>query len=131
MLFSSTGCTNLANQKCKISLKGQTFFNSLKSIFWEIYSGELFWLTVLFNWHTTWIVCLIICFRGQSLGKNIYIKNFLAPFYALFIPSRLESLSGGSLLFTTKFTETPGTQFIDLGRMKGWVDLGVTQCLEH
>ena len=41
--------------------------------------------------------------------------------------SRLEPLRGGSLFFTTKFPETPGTHFIDLGRMKGWVDLGATQ----
>ena len=41
--------------------------------------------------------------------------------------SRLESLRGGSLLFTTKFPEIPGTHFIDLGRMKGWVDFGATQ----
>ena len=26
---------------------------------------------------------------------------------------------GGSLLFTTKFPEIPGTHFINLGRMKG------------
>ena len=38
--------------------------------------------------------------------------------------SRLEPLWGGSLLFTTKFPEIPGTHFIDLGRIKGWVDLG-------
>ena len=41
--------------------------------------------------------------------------------------SRLEPLQGGSLLFTTKFPETPGTHFIGLGRMKLRVDLGVTQ----
>ena len=41
--------------------------------------------------------------------------------------SRLEPLRGGSLLFITKFPESPGTHFIDLGRMKGWVDLGATQ----
>ena len=41
--------------------------------------------------------------------------------------SRLESLRGGSLLFTTKFPEIPGTHFIDLGRMKGLVDFGATQ----
>ena len=41
--------------------------------------------------------------------------------------SRLEPLQGGSLLFTTKFPEIPGTHFTDLGRMKGWVDLGATQ----
>ena len=41
--------------------------------------------------------------------------------------SRLEPLRGGNLLFTTKFPEIPGTHFIDLERMKGWVDLGATQ----
>ena len=41
--------------------------------------------------------------------------------------SRLKPLWGGSLLFTTKFPDTPGTNFIDLGRMKGWVNLGATQ----
>ena len=33
--------------------------------------------------------------------------------------SRLETLRGGSLLFTTKFPEIPDTHFIDLGRIKG------------
>ena len=32
---------------------------------------------------------------------------------------RLETLRGGSLLFTTKFPEIPGSHFIDLGRMSG------------
>ena len=41
--------------------------------------------------------------------------------------SRLVSLRGGSLLFTTKFPDIPGTHFIDLRRMKGWADLGATQ----
>ena len=37
------------------------------------------------------------------------------------------------LLFTTKFPEIPGTFLIDLGRMKGWVDLGAIQwfCGDH
>ena len=47
----------------------------------------------------------------------------MAPFYGWgSTASRLEPLRGGSLLFTTKFPEipgTPGTHFIDLGRMKG------------
>ena len=47
-------------------------------------------------------------------------KNFMAPFYGRgATTSRLEPLRGGSLRFTTKFPETPDTQFIDLGRMKG------------
>ena len=48
------------------------------------------------------------------------LKNFMAPFYGWgSTASRLEPLRGGSLLFTTKFPEVPGTHFIDLGRMKG------------
>ena len=41
--------------------------------------------------------------------------------------SRLQSLRGGSLLFTTKLPEIPGIHLINLGRMKDWVDLGATQ----
>ena len=33
------------------------------------------------------------------------------------IASRLEPLKGGSLLFTMKFPEIPGTHFIDLRRI--------------
>ena len=32
-----------------------------------------------------------------------------------------------AVYFLPKFPEIPGTHFIDLGRMKGWVDLGATQ----
>ena len=43
-------------------------------------------------------------------------KNFMAPFYGWgSTASRLEPLRGGSLLFTIKFPEIPGTHFIDLG----------------
>ena len=43
----------------------------------------------------------------------------MAPFYGWgSTASRLEPLLGGSLLFTTKFSEIPGTQFINLRRMK-------------
>ena len=47
--------------------------------------------------------------------------NFMAPFFYGWssTASRLEPLRGGSLLFTTKSPEIPGTHFIDLGRMKG------------
>ena len=42
----------------------------------------------------------------------------MAPFYGWgSTASRLEGLPGGSLLFTTKFPEIPGTHFIDLGSM--------------
>ena len=30
-------------------------------------------------------------------------------------------------IFTAKFPEIPGAHFIDLGKLKGWVDLGATQ----
>ena len=56
-------------------------------------------------------------FRSLTLKKT---KNFMAPFYGWgSTASRLEPLRGGSLLFTTKFPEVPGTHSIDLGRMKG------------
>ena len=47
----------------------------------------------------------------------------MAPFYGWgsTVP-RLEPLQGGSLLCTTKLPVIPGTHFIDLGRIKGWVD---------
>ena len=42
----------------------------------------------------------------------------MAPFLnGVQLPQRLEPLQGGSLLFTSKFPEIPGTHFIDLGRM--------------
>ena len=54
------------------------------------------------------------------------LKNFMAPFYGWSsTASRLEPLQGGCLLFATKFPET-GTHFIDLRRMKDWVNCGAT-----
>ena len=52
----------------------------------------------------------------------------MAPFYGWgSTASRLEPLWGGSLLYNTKFPEIPGTHFINLGKMKGQVNLGATQ----
>ena len=43
----------------------------------------------------------------------------MAPFYGwVSTASRLEPLRRGSLLFTIKFPEIPGTHFIDLRMMK-------------
>ena len=43
----------------------------------------------------------------------------MAPFYGWgSTASRLVPLQGGSLLFTTKFPDIPGTHFINLRRMK-------------
>ena len=54
----------------------------------------------------------------QLLKKKL--KNFMTPGYGWGSnASRLEPLQGGSLFFTTKFPEIPGTHFIDLRRMKG------------
>ena len=44
----------------------------------------------------------------------------MAPFYGWgSTASRLQPLQGNSLLFTSKFPEMSGTNFIDLGGMKG------------
>ena len=60
------------------------------------------------------------CFYKINNTTTLKKKNFMAPFYGWgSTASRLEPLRGGSLLFTTKFPEIPGTHFIDLGRMKG------------
>ena len=50
--------------------------------------------------------------KYESFSKQLY-----GPFLWSSTASRLEPLSGGSLLFTIKFPEIPGTYFIDLGRM--------------
>ena len=56
----------------------------------------------------------------------------MAPFYGWgSSASSLESLRGGSLLFTTKFPEIVGTHFIDLGKVKDWVDLGAPSGFKH
>ena len=44
----------------------------------------------------------------------------MGPFYGWgSTASRLEPLSGDSLVFTTKFPESSGTHLTNLGRMKG------------
>ena len=63
---------------------------------------------------------MLIEFKRINFKKKKKKTNFMAPFYGWgSTASRLEPLRGGSLLFTTKFPEIPGTHFIDLGRMKG------------
>ena len=60
----------------------------------------------------------------QTFFDNITKKNekklkFYGPFlWMSSTASWLEPLRGGSLLFTAKFPEIPGTHFIDLGKMK-------------
>ena len=70
------------------------------------------------------------------------IIPYLDTFYAVFVKLKkkalwplflwmgfncLKPLWVGSLLFTIQFPEIPGTHVINLGRIKGWVDLEVTQ----
>ena len=60
--------------------------------------------------------------RALKLKNLFFLKknNFIASFYGWgSTATRLEPLQGGSLLFTTKFPEIPGTYFIDLRKMKG------------
>ena len=70
----------------------------------------------------------ILSFVSYAFKNKECKKLYGAFFYGwCSTASRLEPLWGGSLLFTTTFPEIPGTHFIDLGRMKSWVNLGATQ----
>ena len=79
------------------------------------------------------ITLLVYNKKCQSIKKQFYNNhashlNFMAPFHGWSsTASKIEPLREGSLLFTTKFPEILVTHFIDLGRMKGWVDLEATQ----
>ena len=64
----------------------------------------------------------------NRMKKKKTSKKLYGPFLWMgSTASGLQPLRGGSLLFTTKFPEIPGTHFIDLGRMNGLVDLEATQ----
>ena len=59
-------------------------------------------------------------------------KNFMAHFYGWgSTASRLLPLWGGSLLFTTKFPDIPGTHFIDLEGWKAESTLEPPSAFEH
>ena len=52
----------------------------------------------------------------ETVKSNFNKINSMAPFYGWgSTNSRLDPLREGILLFTTRFPETPGTPFIDLG----------------
>ena len=53
-------------------------------------------------------------------------KNFMPPFRFKCLKST-EPLQVSSSLFITQFREIPGTDFINLGRIKGWLNLGATR----
>ena len=66
--------------------------------------------------------------QKQNEKKKKTSKKLYGPFLWMgSTASGLQPLRGGSLLFTTKFPEIPGTHFINLGRMNGIVDLEATQ----
>ena len=68
------------------------------------------------NAMTANVKCIVTWLYVGKKRKNI----FMASFYGWgSTASRLKPLRGGSLLFTTKFPEIPGTHFINLRRMKG------------
>ena len=94
-----------------------------KLIWWFLF---LFHLEFKFKKHSN---CL---YRGQWYFDYSLQKNFLTPFYGQGSTDCLkytEPLQGGSLLFITKFWKIPATHLINLGRMKGWLDLGATRWL--
>ena len=90
------------------------FVLNVKSLAIVFLFPSLFFTSVFLN-RLTKDVFIYILYIGLR-----FMYNFVTPFYGWgSTASRLDSLRGGSLLFTTKFPEIPGTHFIDLGRMKG------------
>ena len=107
------------------------FLNKKKHIFFFLFLNILWscYITIQKAFFTT-----ICSFKPKNVFFDLFtevlkrLNVFMTPFYGWgSTVSRLEPLRGGSLLFTTKFPEIPGTHFIDLGRMNSWVDLGATQ----
>ena len=81
-------------------------------------------VTFLLSKFVALLLTKFISLVWKYLLKETKKKTLWPPFYGWgSTASRLEPLRGGSLL---KFPEIPGTHFIDLRRMKGWVDLGAT-----
>ena len=72
-------------------------------------------------------------FLLQKFAWGLTIKLFLKKLYSPFLWMGFnclkvtEPLRGGSLLFTIKFPEIPGTHLLDPERMNTWFDLGATQ----
>ena len=59
--------------------------------------------------------CVIGIIDKKKKKKKLYDSFLWMEFNCL---KSTEPLRGGSLLFTTKFPEIPGTHLIDFGRMK-------------
>ena len=105
-------------------------------------------LLIRFFWICSWLLCpkwgngvflgskLIFNFSQNEIIRfslnctkwKLLKKNFMAPFLWMGLNClKARVTSRGSLLFTTTFPEISGTYFTNLGRMKGWVNLGATQ----
>ena len=67
-----------------------------------------------------WFFLKLVLVVATDKTKRNLKKNFMAPLYGWdSTASRLGPLQGVSLLFTTKFPESPGTYFINPRKMKG------------
>ena len=97
--------------------------------------------TFLINNFFLWSIVITIWDRSNptsfyneviSIVPLICKSNIKKEFYGLFLWMGFNCLkaratSRRQATFYTKFPEVPGTHFIDLGRMKGWLNLGATQ----
>ena len=98
-----------------------------KNIFNQILIQEKIKLFKSF-YHMANSVLVWICMYSTILQCARYLKKQLYdPFLWLGFNSLKVPLRGGSLLFTTTFPNIPSTHFIDLRRLKGWVDHGAIQ----
>ena len=106
--------------------------NNFKYIFLATYT---FLMSILFSWEVSFNVSfffwhndvnqlqcsVVLIWLKIAYFQKYFKKNFIAPFYGWrSTTSSLEPLWGGSFLFTTNFSEIPGTHFINLGSFKGW-----------
>ena len=95
-----------------------TISRAIRQIVWWNIAKYLLWQIPIF------FVFLIFFVRFLNFFLIIY-SPFLWMGFNCF--KARERLWWGSLFFTTTSPEFPGTHFINLRRMKGWVDLGATQ----
>ena len=135
--FATNGCAPAQFQKAINSLWNKIFLRKFFWCFSFINDTNMYKNLSILRWSLSSAAWFIhtLALKSALLPHAKTLKklkkknnNFMARFYGWgSIASRLVPLRGGSLLFTTKFPDIPGTHFINLGRMKGWVDLGATQ----
>ena len=72
--------------------------------------------------YVAYFVMKIFNFADRQIFNSLsFLKKLYGPFLRMGFNclKAIEPLRGGSLLFTIKLPEIPGTHLIDLGRMKG------------